>query len=98
MEAAAPLPGGARRSRSSGLLLPGPGRKRSDAQLLEDALGRLSGTTAAITANVRRINVALERILEDKATVEELNQMLMCQGRGPGLIVSVQHQKTFESK
>ncbi|MEE6514441.1 hypothetical protein FKM82_022560 [Ascaphus truei] len=66
-----PVPG----RRSSGLLLNAP-PGRSEAQVLCEALGRLSVVTRALSANLRHVNGNLERILMDKPDIEELERML----------------------
>ncbi|KAJ1108159.1 hypothetical protein NDU88_005541 [Pleurodeles waltl] len=69
-------PDSRRPRRSSGLLLNASPRT-TEAQVLREALGRLSGVTRSITANIQCINGSLERILMDKADVEELERILM---------------------
>ncbi|KAE8607404.1 hypothetical protein XENTR_v10011167 [Xenopus tropicalis] len=62
--------------RSSGLLVNAPPDLGGEVKALNDALGKLSAVTRAISANVRHINETLERILVDKPDIEELERIL----------------------
>ncbi|KAG5843441.1 hypothetical protein ANANG_G00150980 [Anguilla anguilla] len=62
--------------RGSGLLLQAPAHL-SEEQVLQESLIRLTSVTKAITANIRNINGNLDRILEDKADIEELETILL---------------------
>ncbi|XP_064407756.1 uncharacterized protein LOC135352604 [Latimeria chalumnae] len=61
--------------RSSGLLLRAPPGS-SEADILCEALSRLSRVTRAIAGNLRNLNGSLERILLDKQDIDELENML----------------------
>ncbi|KAJ8348618.1 hypothetical protein SKAU_G00272070 [Synaphobranchus kaupii] len=60
----------------SGLLLQAPAHLSKE-QILRESLIRLTSVTKAITANIRNINENLDRVLEDKADVEELETILL---------------------
>ncbi|MBN3293969.1 PURA2 synthetase, partial [Polypterus senegalus] len=61
--------------RGSGFLA-SPSSDTSDQQMLHESLERLWRVTSSITTNVRNINTYIERILLDKADIEELETML----------------------
>ncbi|KAJ8276574.1 hypothetical protein COCON_G00083260 [Conger conger] len=62
--------------RGSGLILQAPAHV-SEEQILRESLIRLTSVTKAITTNIRNINANVDRILEDKADVEELETILL---------------------
>ncbi|KAJ8384593.1 hypothetical protein AAFF_G00200300 [Aldrovandia affinis] len=60
----------------SGLLLKAP-VNLSEEQIVRESLNRLTSVTKAVTGNIRNINENLDRILKDKADIEELEMILL---------------------
>ncbi|KAG7484760.1 hypothetical protein MATL_G00053560 [Megalops atlanticus] len=69
-------PGRSVSRRSSGLLSQAPAHL-SQEEILRESLVHLTSVTKAVTENIHNINKTLDRILQDKADVEELEAILM---------------------